>query len=141
MEGAIYPTVQDALAIADENMDARKELARQGPNHMIVAEIGLRPGGFELRAVTVQPWAVQTPSPATQYIVRDAGHPETFECPVCTRSGTITRQVIAPRGTVPIVEGLDPEHCVGCHDTLTTRGRPPTVVRAGDVVEIVPRPV
>jgi hypothetical protein len=134
----VYRTLQDALDVAAENTTARKELARRGVNHIIVADVVPDASGYSLRAVTVESWGGWTGT-STQHIVVQSSSLQVFHCPVCTRTGEQASDIVSPVMRGVLIVGLDPEHCVGCHDTLTTRGAAPLVVRTC-VPASVPRP-
>lgn len=135
----LYQNVQDALLVAAENTPARKELASRGVNSVIVADVVPVAGGYELRAVTVENWGTWHKS-STQHIVRESGHLDDFTCPVCTRQGTKGAEWVAANARGPVIVGLDPESCVGCHDTMTTRGVAPTRFKTGASCGPIPRP-
>lgn len=136
---ALYPCIEDALAVAAENMAARRDLARRGPNHVIVADVVPVPRGFRIQSVAVEAWATWSRAP-TQHVVRQSGGLGEFVCPVCDRAGRVTGSWNSAVATGPIVSGLNEANCAGCHDTLTTRGVAPARFETGEPVERIPRP-
>jgi len=138
MEDDVYATLEDALSVAADSGDALKELARLGPFHWIVAEVMPVPGGFTIKAVTVEPQTAIRPT-LNRGVVLDGGHMETFDCPVCKRSGKKEGQWSTSMASGELMIGLDPANCVGCYDTMITRGVAPIVIQTG-VANTVARP-
>lgn len=127
----LYPSIENALGVAAENMAARRELARRGPNHVIVADVVAVPGGFHLQSVAVEAWATWSPAP-TRHVVRESSGVGAFVCPVCEREGSVTGGWRSADATGSIVSGLNEANCAGCHDTLTTRGIAPRRFTTGE---------
>jgi hypothetical protein len=69
MANVAYQSLQDALDVARDNMDARKELAARGPGHVVVAEVRPVGSGFELAAVTVEAKHAWSTTPMQRHIV------------------------------------------------------------------------
>lgn len=132
-----YKSLNDALEVARENMPARKELASKGPGYVMVAEVLNVDGEYELRAVTVHAeheWQTS----GNRYIVRRV---EGLTCPVCEKTGSATGAWTVPgMANGPIVTGLDPDTCAGCHDTLTHQGIAPTEFRRDGTNVPIARP-
>jgi len=48
----------------------------------------------------------------------------TLTCPACGKTGTVTKKLTGGRvnATMLLMEGLNPEGCDGCRETLNSRG-------------------
>lgn len=131
---AVYRTVDEALAIAAENIEARKELARRGLGYVIVAEVRDVAGGVELRAVSVHSEMGWDTTSARHLVLRF--DPST--CAVCGRGMTDAGQWHVP-GVAGghFVGGLEPDRCVGCYDTMVAQGIAPIRLVDGKSIEIL----
>jgi hypothetical protein len=118
----IYKTIQEALDATHENIEERKELAVRGPGNLLVAEVRDLGDGYQLGAVEVKSELDWSKLTNRHIVMRVDGR----TCPVCGRTGEITGSVVVPMtASGNLMTGLDPENCVGCHDTMTTHGRAP----------------
>lgn len=133
-----YKSREEALSAAREMVEKRKELAKKGVNHVLVANIEHGPDGYELRGVIVESegkWHRMS----GQYVVMRVEH---LKCPVCGRVGTYGGKLVIPGvGSVAQIAGLDASYCVGCHDTMTSQGFLPWEFASDGTTHIIPRPV
>jgi hypothetical protein len=114
----MYENLDAALAAALEQTDARKSLAARGPSYVLVADVRRVGERYELGDVSVVLELDSNVNPNRHIVLRVDGR----ICPVCGRVGDTTHTWARPAvASGNLMTGLDPVHCVGCHDTLTTR--------------------
>jgi prophage regulatory protein len=132
-----YPSLQDALRIArDDYFSERKELARRGPGNVMIGRVRNIDGRFELDSVRVLAEHEWNREPHEYVVIRVEG----LRCPVCGRLGTSGGEWRSTNAVGVLVTGLDPENCVGCHDTLTTHGIAPRIFAPDGSSTAIERP-
>jgi len=132
-----YVTLDEALEAARSSESARRELARRGLGHVMVAEVSRGGVGYRLVATTVEPDGSWHTSINRHVVMTTDGR----TCPVCGLTGEVTQHWVRPGvASGSFITGLNPSGCAGCHDTLTTYGVAPMEIRGAGTNVSIPRP-